>query len=217
MLTQRRAQPRQRLVAVAHPQPYGQLAHARFVARERVSLQAGNDLEFMFDVAQEEIGLGKIACARGRQVAKVGEPIERLDGFLGADARVASAINQRQRLNDEFEFANSAVAEFDVAFDQIRRAKFRLDLMLHRAQLTQRVEIEIAAIDEAAESVEQAAAQAQAIRRPDARAASPHAPRFVRSTDKSSARHRAGPPAENCVRRAADAYRSESIRWREVR
>src|ERR1019366_1375341 len=116
-----------------------------------MSLQAGNDLELMFDVAQEEISLGEVPCAYGGQVAKVGKPFERLDGFLGAQPRILSAINQGERLNDKLEFANSAVPKFDVAFDQIGRAKFRLDLMFHRAQLAQRVEIEIAAIDEAAE------------------------------------------------------------------
>src|ERR1019366_6883848 len=124
-----------------------------------MSLQAGNDLELMFDVAQEEISLGEVPGACGGQVPKVGKPFERLDGFLGAQPRILSAINQGERLKDKLEFANSAVPKFDVAFDQIGRAKFRLDLMFHRAQLAQRVEIEIAAIDEAAEFIEQLAAE----------------------------------------------------------
>src|SRR5579863_4409392 len=118
-------------------------------------LQARNDLQLMFDVAQKEVRRFEPARAFGRQVAKVREAVERLDSFFAADARIAAAVDQGQRLHDEFELANPAISQLDVALDQIRRTKFRLDLMLHRAQLPQGVEVEIAAIDEAVELVEQ--------------------------------------------------------------
>ena len=54
-----------------------------------------------------------------------------------------------------------AASELDVALDQIRRAQLALDLLLHRAQLAQGLEIEIAAIDELAELAEQLASQLQ--------------------------------------------------------
>src|SRR5579862_8739259 len=110
-----------------------------------MSLQAGNDLELVFDIAQEEVGLGQVACASGWQVTEFGESLQRFDSFLGADAAITASIDQAKRLHNEFELADSAVSEFDVALDQIGRAKFHLDLMLHGAQLAQRVEIEIAA------------------------------------------------------------------------
>ncbi len=61
-------------------------------------------------------------------------------------------------MNDKFEFADAAAAELDIALDQIGRTQLLFDLALHRAQLTQGVEIEITAIDEAREFVEQAVA-----------------------------------------------------------
>ena len=159
MPTQRRAQPRQRPVALAHPEPEQQLAHAGIVARERMSLQAGNDLKLVFDVAQKQVCLFQFAGAFGGQVAKIREAVQRLDSFLAANAWITAAINQGERLHDEFELANSAISEFDVALDQVRRTKFRLDLMLHRAQLAERVEVEIAAIDETVELIEQSTSE----------------------------------------------------------
>src|SRR5579872_3059020 len=89
----------------------------------------------------------------------LGQPLEGLDSFLGADTRIAAAVNERERLRDKLQLADTAVAEFEIALDHRGRAKFRFHLMLHCAQLTQGVEIEIAAINEAAEFVEELASE----------------------------------------------------------
>src|SRR6185437_7584799 len=96
------------------------------------------------------------ARAAGVEIAKRTETLQRRLRLRRAQPRVAAAIDQDKRLHDEFELANSAIAELDVAVDQIGRAQLALDLILHRAQLAQRVEVEIAAIDEVAKLAEQA-------------------------------------------------------------
>jgi len=115
-----------------------------------VGLERGDNLQLVFDVAQKEIGGRKFAGAPGVEVAERAETFERRQRPGGAQARIASAIDQDERLHDEFQLANSAVAELDVAVDQVGPAQLALDLMLHRAQLAQRVEIEVAAINEMA-------------------------------------------------------------------
>src|SRR6202020_3448077 len=96
-------------------------------------------------VAQEQVRVGEFARALRRQVAEIVQLPERGDGLFDSKPRIASAVNQRERLHDKFELADSAAAELDVALNHRGRFQFRLDLMLHRAQLAQRVEIKVAA------------------------------------------------------------------------
>ncbi len=96
------------------------------------------------------------ACSRGFQA------IERRESLRRTQAWITSAVNQSQRLDDEFELANPAKAELDIAIDHVRRAQLGLDLPLHRTKLAQRFEIEIAAIDETVEFADQAAPTAMA-------------------------------------------------------
>ena len=110
-----------------------------------MGLQAGDDLQLVLDVAQEQVCVGQFARAFRRQIAERIELLERADGLLGSKPGIASTVNQRQRLHDEFELADSAAAELDVALDHRGRFQLRLDLPLHRAQLAQRVEIQVAA------------------------------------------------------------------------
>ena len=147
------ARVRRRTLAATHPRR--QRTSSRVASGQHVSLQRGDDLQLVFDVAQEEVGGCEFARTAGIEVAQCAETLERRERAGGAQARIAPAINQDERLHDEFQFANSTVTELDVAGDQVGRAQLALDLKLHRAQLAQRVEVEVAAIDEVAELAEQ--------------------------------------------------------------
>ncbi len=53
------------------PQPRRELAQAGVVGGQRMGLQAGDDLQLVFDVAQEQISVARACCARSaRQVAE---------------------------------------------------------------------------------------------------------------------------------------------------
>jgi hypothetical protein len=113
----------------------------------------------VLDVAQEQVGLGHLGGAPGGQIAERIEIPERRERRSFAQAPIASAIDQRQRLHDEFELANAAVAELDITMNRVGGAQLLLDLAFHRAQLPQRVEVEIVPVDEMFQLRQQPAAQ----------------------------------------------------------
>ena len=116
----------------------------------------GDNLQLVLDIAQEQVGLRELPRPALLHIAVNFQAVERLEGLRSTQARIAPAINQGQRLHDEFELANPAKAELYVAIDQVWRSQFALDLPLHRAKLAQRVEVQIAAINETAELADQA-------------------------------------------------------------
>src|SRR5581483_11499087 len=95
------------------------------------------------------------------EIAQRTQALERVERAHGTQARVAAAPYQDQRLDDELELADPAVAELDVARDEVGRAQLALDLILHRAQLAQRVEVKEATIHAMAELAEQPLAHLQ--------------------------------------------------------
>ena len=72
-----------------------------------MGLQSGDHLELVFDVAQEQISRGELARARAGQITQALQPPQRRQSLGTAQARVAAAVNQRQRLDDELELANA--------------------------------------------------------------------------------------------------------------
>ena len=158
MIAERRLQSGRRVRRFAEAEPGREHRKAFGLVGQRVGLQTGGDLQLVLRVAQEEVGVAKFLRPIACEIAVSFEPIERVEGHRGTQPRVASAVNQGERLHDEFEFADAAAPKLDIALDQIRRSQFLLDLPLHRAQLPQRVEVEIAPIDEAREFLEQAPA-----------------------------------------------------------
>src|SRR5262249_18279142 len=138
------------------------LAHARrerapagLARRQDMGLQCRYDLQLVLDIAQKEVGGGQLARAAAVQVTQSAQALERGQGFGRAQPWITSAIDQDQRLGDELEFADAAIAELDIARDQVRRAQLAFDLMFHRPQLAQGLEIQVAAKDKMAQLWEQ--------------------------------------------------------------
>src|SRR5579863_398843 len=116
-----------------------------------MGLETRGDLQLVLDIAQEQIGRAEYLRARSRHIAARLQARQRFDSARCAQARIASAIDQRERLHDKLELADAAMAELDIAAHQLGRTQLILDLHLHRAQLANRVEIQIDAVDEAAQ------------------------------------------------------------------
>ncbi len=143
------AHPRRRFRRFAESHPRGQRRESALVGREAMGLHAGHHLQLVFDVAQKQIGVKQLARPLRREISERAQTFERRRGLRTAQAHVAAAVDQHQRLNDKLELADSAAPELDIALHQLRRAQLVFDLPLHRAQLAHRVEVEIAPIDEA--------------------------------------------------------------------
>src|SRR5277367_1016272 len=124
-------------------------------------LAARYNLQLMFDVAQKEVSACEFARPIRREVAEAFQALERRDRPFGPQTRIASAVNQDERLDDELELANTAIAKLDVAFDHRGRTQLFFDSPLHYSKLAQGVEIEIMPIDETVEFSQKVVAKFQ--------------------------------------------------------
>ena len=88
------------VLAAAHPRR--QRTAARVAGGQHVSLERGDNLQLMFDVAQKEIGGREFAGAGEVEVAERTEALERRQGLGASQARITSAVDQDERLHDKF-------------------------------------------------------------------------------------------------------------------
>ena len=65
-----------------------------------------------------------------------------------SDLGFVTAVDQLERLSEKFNFANTAVAELEVAFFVVAGEQLVLDAQLHMAQFIDCGVVEIAAINE---------------------------------------------------------------------
>ena len=78
--------------------------------------------------------------------------------------RILPAPDEAQRLHDEFDFADAAAAEFDVAAEQPVGLVARIDLALHVMDVADGREIQVFAPDEGADGGEETRAQCEVAR-----------------------------------------------------
>src|ERR1700722_2530564 len=110
----------QRRHSLAKAHPRSERTHAAVSRRQYMRLQGGDDLQFVLDVAQEQVRVGEFMRALRRQVTERLELLDCRHSLLDSKPRIAAAVNQRERLHDEFKLADSTAAELDIAIDHRR-------------------------------------------------------------------------------------------------
>src|SRR5207253_10210397 len=117
------------------------------------------DLQLVLDVAQEAVGAGERRGLLGAHVAARGELAERGERAPLLEAGILAAVHELLRLDDELDLANAAAAELDVARAGARVAQRRVHTPLHHLEVLDRGKVQVAAVDEAEELVEQRLAE----------------------------------------------------------
>ena len=125
----------------------GETLAAGGVGRDQMGLFIAPRLDAVLHAAQKPIGLAQLVDRVGRQHIELAEPRQHLQNRTHAQPAVASAVDQLERLADEFDLADAAPAELDIRVGALL-LQFVLDQPLHRAQRIDDAEIDIAAIDE---------------------------------------------------------------------
>jgi hypothetical protein len=122
-----------------------------------VRLLVGEHLHAVLGAAQEQVSLAQRARAFERNETALLASGERFEQATCAQRRFAAAADQLHELHDELDLADAAGAELEVAGEILAR-DFRVDERLHLAQAGERAVVEIAAVDERPQRVEQARA-----------------------------------------------------------
>lgn len=123
--------------------------------RQRVRLRIAQHLQAVFQSTQEAIRLRERLASGGCDVARFHQRRKRWQQASFAQRRFATAADQLQRLDEEFDFANATGTALDVVGQFLAR-DFRGDRSLHFAQAIQRAVIEISPIDERPQRIEEA-------------------------------------------------------------
>lgn len=106
-------------------------------------------LQTILQPAQEAIRLGQCAPVVRIDLACVHQRLQGRQQATLAQARLASAANQLQRLRQELDLANAARPALDVV-QAIVPGDFGSDRRLHLAQAVQRGEVQVTPVDEGA-------------------------------------------------------------------
>ena len=121
---------------------------------QNLRLLVGQPLQFVFEAAQIFIRIAQLVYGLGGQIFAVFQHDHRFVKRGLLKTQIASAVHQLQRLHDELDFANATRPELDV-LPQAFAAHLFVDLHLHAAQRFEGREIQIAAIHERTQTLEQ--------------------------------------------------------------
>ncbi len=124
---------------------------------QRIGLGIAQHLQAVLQPAQKTVGLRQRRCGFGLHVPGGGQRLQRVEQAAPAQRRLAPAADQLQRLHQEFDLADAAGAALDV-IGQVLARHLGGDHRLHRAQAFQRAVVEVAAIDERPQRLQQARA-----------------------------------------------------------
>ena len=140
-------------------------------------LPVGCHLQAVLDAAKETIGGGQFARGIARHMAGAHQQPQRAERGWLAQSRIASAPDKLQRLRQEFDFANAALAELHVvAGDARNRVGFigqcaafvLIDPPLHGVDVGDCGEVQAAPPDEGADRLEETTRPAPGRRPPGA-------------------------------------------------
>ena len=125
-----------------------------FIVRQVVGLLIGPGLQAVLDPAQKVVGLLEAVHCGFRHSAAGGQMIQHPQDAALAQRRIAPAVDELERLANEFDLADATWPQLDVAPHPLA---FHLlgDQGLHVAQGFERAVIQIAAVDEGPQPVQQ--------------------------------------------------------------
>ena len=106
-----------------------------------------NDLYFVLGLTQKTVRFSQLVPHVGRNEFMPRELGESRQGTGTSQLRFVAAVDQLQRLGEKLDLADTAVAQFDIAFSSFAREQLVLDSCLHVPQLIDGRVVEIAAIN----------------------------------------------------------------------
>ena len=183
-------------IATPKPEAARERGERRPVGRHAVRLPLVDDLELVLDVAQEAVRVAERRSRLGGDVAAGRQPRQRTERAALLDARVLAAVDELLRLDDELDLADTAAAELHVAGARRRIAQRGVDPLLHRLEVLDGAEVEVAPVDEGVELGEERQAEvAIAADRPGLQphGALPHLAEGLVVRDRRGERHRERP------------------------
>ncbi len=136
-----------RRLGAAKAEPARQREERVQVARHALRAPLLDDLQLVLDVAQEAVGGGERRGERRLDVARGGERGEGAERAPHLQTRVLAAVHELLRLHEELDLADAAPAELHVA-RRLGSAQRGVHPSLHRLQVLERPEVEVAAVDE---------------------------------------------------------------------
>ncbi len=179
-------------IGAAKAEPPGEVGRLGRVVGQPVCLPLVDDLELVLDVAQEAVGLGQLRRLRRRHVAARRETLERGQRPAHAQPRILAGVHELMRLDEELDLPDAAAAELHVARARRGIAQRHVDLALHRLEVGERPEVEVAAVDEGLELGEQRRAERAVARdhpRLEPRGALPRLPPALVVRERGRPRH----------------------------
>ena len=150
------------LLVQAHPA--GNPPKFAGVRRQSRCLTVLAELQPMLQLAQEDVGLAETGVFFVPEESLVGEAVQRQERVPLSEPGVFSAVLQLQRLHAELQLADAPPSELDVGVRAPLRAQSRVDTVLHRADLEDRVRVGSGGIDQRLDPLDEAAARGQTAR-----------------------------------------------------
>ena len=98
------------------PEAEGESSQRLCLSRHGVGLLLGLDLQAVLDTAQKEIGLIEREHFFSRKKIELAQRTQGLQRACLLEKRVARAVDELERLDNKFDFANPTGAELDVPF-----------------------------------------------------------------------------------------------------
>ena len=144
-------------VAVEHAFQRGELVEAQaprqgaqsaLGARQTVGLLTLGHLQAVLDVAQEDIGRGKVALDVGLNEAVRPELLQRGQRMPGPQRRLVAAVQQQEYLREQLDLADAAAAFLDVAVQVAVARVFPIGARLVAPKLLDGGMVQILAVDE---------------------------------------------------------------------
>ncbi len=149
-------------VLVTHAQ--GELAQLFLPLGEPVRLQVEQELEPVFGLAQETIGIAQDAVFLVGEAADAFQGLERLDGVPLPHFRQVAAVEKLQKLDGELDVADAAVAGLDLRVAGAGPAGLFFHLPLERLDLVDLGEGQVFAVDKWLNGAQELLTQAQVAR-----------------------------------------------------
>ena len=104
-----------------------------------VDLLFGLDLQAMLDAAEKSIRVIKSQNFLAREKMQLTQCSQRLEHTRFLQERMLRSVDELQRLHDEFDFANAADTELDVALEFVRSNYIALDAALDVGDLLEQI------------------------------------------------------------------------------
>src|SRR5262249_2729910 len=119
----------------------------RFAFGNGVAVRLLDHLNFVLDLTEESVGATEALPLASRYEAAVRQTRKSAERVGIAHLRVVAAVQELQRLREEFHFADAAATQLDIPRLVRRPQQLALDAALHLAQLLDRAEVEIASVN----------------------------------------------------------------------